>query len=102
LRAQEGLQKQAKGNAIERLGKNVIGFRTALLHESIFPFVCFGGGCDFAPDSSLVVYLIAAVSIFVKKNGLSKKWLSLCKRLQKNLYIIIFQNTEKINSNHKK
>ena len=54
LRLQEGLTKQAKGNAIERLGKNVIGLRTALMRESIFPFVCFGYGCDFAPDSSIL------------------------------------------------
>ena len=54
LRLQEGLAKQAKGNAIERLGKNVIGLRTALMRESIFPFVCFGYGCDFAPDSSIL------------------------------------------------
>jgi len=54
LRQKEGKPKQAKGNAIERLGKNVIGFRTALLHEAIFPFVCFGDGCDFAPDSSIL------------------------------------------------
>jgi type II restriction enzyme len=54
LRALEGKVKQAKGNAIERLGKNVIGFRTALLKESIFPFVCFGDGCDFADDSSIL------------------------------------------------
>lgn len=54
LRLQEGLKKQAKGNAIERLGKNVIGLRTALMRESIFPFVCFGYGCDFAPDSSIL------------------------------------------------
>lgn len=54
LRVQEGKEKQAKGNAIERLGKNVIGFRTALLMESIFPFVCFGDGCDFRPDSSIL------------------------------------------------
>jgi type II restriction enzyme len=54
LRALEGKSKQAKGNAIERLGKNVIGFRTALLKESIFPFVCFGDGCDFADDSSIL------------------------------------------------
>jgi len=53
LRAQEGLAKQAKGNAIERLGKNVIGLRTALRNESIFPFVCFGYGCDFSDDSSI-------------------------------------------------
>jgi type II restriction enzyme len=53
LRELEGKPKQARGNAIERLGKNVIGFRTALLKESIFPFVCFGDGCDFAPDSTI-------------------------------------------------
>lgn len=54
LRLAEGMGKQAKGNAIERLGKNVIGFRAALLRESIFPFVCFGDGCDFANDSSIL------------------------------------------------
>ncbi len=54
LRAGEGLAKQAKGNAIERLGKNVIGIRTAFLSESIVPFVCFGYGCDFADDSSIL------------------------------------------------
>lgn len=53
LRAEEGLPKQAKGNAIERLGKNLIGLRAALLRESIFPFVCFGYGCDFEDDSSI-------------------------------------------------
>ncbi|NMC21773.1 MAG: hypothetical protein GYA33_15290 [Thermogutta sp.] len=54
LRAQEGLPRQAKGNAIERLGKNLIGLRVALLRESIFPFVCFGYGCDFQPTSSIL------------------------------------------------
>ena len=54
LREIEGKPRQAKGNAIERLGKNVIGFRTALSRESIFPFVCFGDGCDFAEDSSII------------------------------------------------
>jgi type II restriction enzyme len=54
LRATEGLSKQAKGNAIERLGKNVIGIRTAFLSENIVPFVCFGYGCDFADDSSIL------------------------------------------------
>jgi type II restriction enzyme len=53
LRAQEGKARQAMGNAIERLGKNVIGFRTALLPEGIMPFVCFGDGCDFAETSSI-------------------------------------------------
>ncbi len=53
-RLDEGKPKQAKGNAIERLGKNVIGFRTWLLHEDIFPFVCFGDGCDFETASSIL------------------------------------------------
>lgn len=53
-RRQEGLPRQARGNAIERLGKNVIGLRTALMRESIFPFVCFGYGCDFEEGSSIL------------------------------------------------
>jgi type II restriction enzyme len=53
-RAKEGKPRQAQGNAIERLGKNVIGFRTAMLAEGIMPFVCFGYGCDFAEDSSIL------------------------------------------------
>jgi type II restriction enzyme len=52
-RTAEGKARQAMGNAIERLGKNVIGFRAAMLSESIMPFVCFGYGCDFAEGSSI-------------------------------------------------
>lgn len=54
LRKSEGKPIQAKGNAIERLGKNVIGLRAALLKENIFPFICFGDGCDFAENSSII------------------------------------------------
>lgn len=54
LREAEGKPRQAKGNAIERLGKNVIGFRTAMLTEGIIPFVCFGDGCDFTASSSIL------------------------------------------------
>ena len=53
-RIKEGLPTQAKGNAIERLGKNLVGLRAALMRESIFPFVCFGYGCDFDDDSSIL------------------------------------------------
>ena len=67
LRVAEGMKKQAKGNAIERLGKNVIGFRTALLKESIFPFVCFGDGCDFADDSSIIDRVVT-IAMFGKLN----------------------------------
>ena len=54
LREAEGKARQAKGNAVERLGKNTIGFRTAMMAEGITPFVCFGDGCDFAHDSSIL------------------------------------------------
>lgn len=54
LRARDGLPRQSRGNAIERLGKNLIGLRSALMRESIFPFVCFGYGCDFEEGSSIL------------------------------------------------
>ena len=63
----QGKPKQSKGNAIERLGENVIGFRTILLNESIFPFVCFGDGCDFSPDSSILDRVIT-ISMFGELN----------------------------------
>ena len=67
LRLQEGLKAQAKGNAIERLGKNVIGLRAALVHETIFPFVCFGYGCDFAENSSILDRVVT-IAMFGKLN----------------------------------
>jgi len=48
-----GLKLQAKGNAIERLGKNLIGVRATLQYEKVTPFVCFGWGVDFADGSSI-------------------------------------------------
>ncbi|MBI3996906.1 MAG: hypothetical protein HY352_04535 [Candidatus Omnitrophica bacterium] len=63
LRIKEGLKKQAKGNAIERLGKNVIGLRAALLRETIFPFVCFGYGCDFK-DTSSILDRVTTIAMF--------------------------------------
>ena len=67
LRAREGKPKQARGNAIERLGKNVIGFRTFLLNESIFPFVVFGYGCDFE-DGSSILDRVATINMFGQLN----------------------------------
>lgn len=45
-RLAEGKKKQAVGNAIERLGKNLIGFKCLFENESILPFICFIWGCD--------------------------------------------------------
>jgi len=67
LREREGLPRQAMGNAIERLGKNVIGLRTALMREDIFPFVCFGYGCDFAEQSS-ILDRVATIAMFGQLN----------------------------------
>jgi type II restriction enzyme len=67
LRKPVGLPKQATKNAIERLSKNVIGFRVALLTESIFPFVCFGDGCDFA-DGSSILDRVVTIAMFGKLN----------------------------------
>lgn len=49
-RVKEGKAKQATGNAIERLGKNLTGIKAMMNYEKITPFICFGWGCDFAED----------------------------------------------------
>lgn len=53
-RESEGLPKQAQGNAIERLGKNLIGIRAMFKNDGVLPFVCFGNGHDFSDDSSIL------------------------------------------------
>ncbi len=50
-RKKEGLPKQARGNAIERLGKNLIGIRALFKNEGVLPFICFGNGDDFSEGS---------------------------------------------------
>ncbi|MCR4274776.1 MAG: hypothetical protein NUW02_01875 [Candidatus Campbellbacteria bacterium] len=75
-RASEGLKKQAKGNAIERLGKNLIGIRALFKEDSVLPFICFGSGDDFSPGSSILDRVITMNDyfplnkLFVKKNFL--------------------------------
>ena len=70
LRLQEGKSKQAKGNAIERLGKNVIGLKTYTAQWGIFPFICFGDGCDFADDSS-IIDRVKTIAMFGKLNQIA-------------------------------
>lgn len=67
LRESEGLAKQSKGNAIERLGKNVIGFRAWMATENILPFVVFGEGVDFADDSS-ILDRVSTIAMFAPLN----------------------------------
>jgi type II restriction enzyme len=70
LRLAEGKKAQAMGNAIERLGKNVIGVRTAMLGEGIVPFVCFGYGVDFS-DGSSILDRVATIAMFGKLNQIN-------------------------------
>ena len=63
-RLAEGLEKQAKGNAIERLGKNLIGIRTIFKNEGVLPFICFGYGYDFKEGSSILDRVITMNEFF--------------------------------------
>lgn len=63
-RATEGLPKQAKGNAIERLGKNLTGVRAIFKAESMIPFVCFGSGHDFQDGSTILDRVVTMNDFF--------------------------------------
>ena len=54
---------QVQGNAIERLGKNLIGIRAAMNHEALTPFVCFGWGCDFEEDYDKDSFVMSKISM---------------------------------------
>lgn len=71
-REMEGLKKQAQGNAIERLGKNLTGIKAMMNHEPITPFVCFGWGCDFAKDYSKDDFVMSKVSMLNEFYKLNK------------------------------
>ncbi|MFB1646626.1 EcoRI family type II restriction endonuclease [Campylobacter molothri] len=68
LRKKEGKNKQATGNAIERLGKNLTGIKAMLNHEKITPFVCFGWGCDFASNEKTVLAKLNVLNEFYYLN----------------------------------
>lgn len=51
-RIEAGKEKQACGNAVERLGVYVNAFRPLYVHDKFFPFVTFVCGCDFNFDES--------------------------------------------------
>lgn len=82
---QETGKKQSKGNAIERLGKNLIGLRTWMKNEAIFPFVCFGSGCDFEPKSSILDRVITMAE-FSKLNNINLYQTNDAKRTPGSFY----------------
>lgn len=67
-RVSEGKTRQAVGNAIERLGKNLTGIRAMMNHDKVTPFVCFGSGCDFAPTEKTVLSKVSMLNQFYPLN----------------------------------
>lgn len=67
-RLREGKNRQATGNAIERLGKNLTGIRAMMNHDKVTPFVCFGSGCDFAPTEKTVLSKVSMLNEFYPLN----------------------------------
>jgi len=53
LRRKEGLDEQAKGNAVERTSKNYLELDQYLKKEEIFPYLIFISGDDFKKRSCL-------------------------------------------------
>jgi hypothetical protein len=47
------LKKQATGNAIEKMGKNIILFSNFVITEDISPNIYFLSGTDFHNDLSI-------------------------------------------------
>ena len=72
IRQKQGKKKQAQGNAVERLGKNLTGIKTMLNHERITPFICFGWGCDFDLQESN--FVLSKVSMMNEFYALNKIW----------------------------
>lgn len=67
-RLKEGKKKQATGNAIERLGKNLIGIKAMMNHEKITPFIVFGWGVDFSPTEKTVLSKLNTLNEFYPLN----------------------------------
>lgn len=78
IKEAKGEKKQSKGNAIERLGKNVIVLRSYMMSEKIFPFVCFGDGCDFDAGSTILDRVLS-IANFGKLNEDHTKNENVCR-----------------------
>lgn len=72
-RKEEGLSKQAMGNAIERLGKNLIGIRAIFKNDGVLPFICFGHGHDFQVGSSILDRVLTMNEFFPLNETFVKK-----------------------------
>lgn len=82
-RIAEGKKKQATGNAIERLGKNLIGFRVLYHNDSILPFICFCSGCDFEENQQTVLCKLYTMNEF---QTINKIYLDISDYVKQNLH----------------
>lgn len=77
----KGRKKQGKGNAVERLGKNVKAFDVLFGDEDIYPFVVFLQGCDFYEPESTIVDRVRTTADFQPINVINLYW----RQIRKNV-----------------
>lgn len=70
-RNQEGKSKQAAGNAVERLPKNLMAFETLFGNEDIFPVIVFLQGCDFYDEESTIGDRVRTIARFQMLNQIN-------------------------------
>lgn len=75
----EGKKTQGKGNAVERLGKNVDAFDILFGNEDIYPFVVFLQGCDFYGEESTIVDRVRTIAKFQPMNQVNLYWKKITK-----------------------
>lgn len=80
-RIMEGKQKQAQGNAGERLGKNVDAFDILFGDEEVYPLIVFLQGCDFYDEESTIGDRIRTIAKFQQINVLNIYWRQLMKKV---------------------
>lgn len=64
-------KNQAAGNAVERLGKNVIGCEVLFGEEKITPLVVFLQGCDFYEPESTIPDRVRTIAKFQPMNQIN-------------------------------
>ena len=79
-RLTEGKEKQAQGNASERIADKLCVSRLLFGDYDVFPFVAFLQGCDFYEPESTIPDRIKRTFNFIEPNVINYEWI----KLQKN------------------
>ena len=90
-RIKEGKARQATGNAIERLGKNLTGIKAMMNYEKITPFICFGWGCDFKEDVDESLTVRNKVILLNEFYSLNKIYVFKKEAVQSIIHFRLFQ-----------